>query len=622
MTEIAEKNDQENEVSNASLPEVLVTKQYHFLGSRIERIVFLVLLTLLSAGPIIFDKSIPSHADWHIHIEHAFNFKRCFWQGQLLPRWIDSQANGYGEPIFNYYAPLVYYLFLALEIIFRDPILSIKWAFVIPMFLCTIFGYLYLRKHGTALSSTIAMAFIVFSPAIHIYIYNTNWPTSTLGLAFLFLTLYGIDRFNNNLNFDLKSLLITSTGFACMALAHLATAFLFVLISVPYFFLNLYIHRSKKFLQFYVCSLLLGASMAGFYLFPACLEKKFVHTDEVLTQGPLWDFSKNFLFTYLDRHRDDGYAWAIFDHRYYEVSHALFSLAVLFCIFPLILNLDKIKLYFKEPFRVNIAITMFTVSFLMMTPVSLFVWLMIKPMQTVQFPWRFTAIALPFGCLIIVYAFDLVGSLVKEKINLTGYKIIFYCLAIIFSILVFVDVINMYKWKWVPEQNLLKAGINTLWGNEEYRPKLTNDPNWKQNNFRQDFTPTVLSSFFSADIFIKKWSSHERIFEVFSPEQHQVRLRTFYFPGWTAYVDGVKTAIEMDPKTGAMQLSLQPGKHLVRVVFENTSLRKASTYISLAALAIYLYLLINFLKGKKFSIPNFAKMREGSIPNPEEVKST
>lgn len=622
MTEIAEKNDEKNEINNVSLPEVSVSRQYHFLGSRIERIVFLVLLTLLSAGPIIFDKSIPSHADWHIHIEHAFNFKRCFWQGQLLPRWIDSQANGYGEPIFNYYAPLVYYIFVALEVIFRDPILSIKWAFVIPMILCTVFGYLYLRKHGTPVSSTIAMSFIVFSPAIHTYIYNTNWPTSTLGLAFLFLTLYGIDRFDKNSNFDIKSLLITSVGFACMALAHLATAFLFVLMSVPYFFLNLYIHRSRKFLQFFVSSLLLGAAMSGFYLFPACFEKKFVHTDEVLTQGPLWDFSKNFLFTYLDRHRDDGYAWAIFDHRYYEVSHALFSLAILFCIFPLILNLDKVKLYFKEPFRVNIAISMFTVSFLMMTPVSLFVWLMIKPMQTVQFPWRFTALALPFGCLVMVYAFDLIGNLAKEKINLTGYKIIFYCVAILFSILVFVDVINMYKWKWIPEQNLVKAGINTLWGNEEYRPNLTNDPSWKKNNFRQDFTPTILSSVFNADIFIKKWSSHERVFEAFSPEQHQIRLRTFYFPGWTAYVDGVKTPIEMDPKTGAIQLSLQPGKHLVRIVFENTSLRKMSAYISLAALVIYLYLLINFFKGKKISIPNFAKTREDSILNQEEVKST
>lgn len=608
MTEVAEKN----EINNESHIETLTAKQYHFLGSRVERIVFLALLTLISAGPIIFDKGIPSHADWHIHMEHAYNFKRCFWQGQLLPRWIDAQVNGYGEPIFNYYAPLVYYLFVGLEIIFRDPILSIKWAFIVPMILCTVFGYIFLRKHGSPVSSAIVMAFIIFSPAIHTYIYNTNWPTSTLGLAFLFLTLYGIDRFNNNVEFDMKSALITSIGFAGMALSHLATAFLFVLMSVPYFLFNLSLHRSKKFFKFFAFSLILGAGLAAIYLLPACFEKKFVHTDEVLTQGPLWDFSKNFLYTYLDRHRDDGYAWAIFDHRYYEVSNAIFSIAVLFCIFPLILNMDKVKLYFKEPFRIKIAISMFVLSFIMMTPLSLFVWLMIKPMQTVQFPWRFTAFILPFGGLIMVYAFDLIRSLLKEKVNITSYKTVIFSLAILFSVLVFVDVVNMYRWKWVPEQPLLKAALNVLWGNEEYRPNLTNDPRWKEKSYKQDFSPSISSTFQNADITLLKWLSHERVFEVFSPELHQIRLRTFYFPGWAAYVDGAKTEIEMDQQSGAMLFKLQPGKHLVKVIFEYTSIRKTSAYISLGALIIYLYLLLNFLKGKKFSISNFARTKEVS----------
>ncbi|MBI3589753.1 MAG: hypothetical protein HY094_00020 [Candidatus Melainabacteria bacterium] len=614
MIESTEKQEV-NEISKADVP----SKSYHFLGTRTERVVFLTLMTLLSVAPIIFGKTIPSHADWHIHIEHAYNFKRCFWQGQLLPRWIDVQVNGYGEPIFNYYAPLVYYLFTFLEIFFRDPILSMKWSFVIPMVLCTVFGYIYLRRHGSAVSSAMAMAFIIFSPAIHIFIYNTNWPTSTLGLAFLFLTYYGIDSFNKNADFDFKSFLTTSIGFAGMALAHLATAFLFILLSVPYFFLSLYIYRSKKFVKSFFLSLALGAAMAGFYLFPACLEKNVVRTDEVLTAGPLWDYSKNFLYTYLDRHRDDGYAWAIFDHRYYEVSNALFSLAVLFCLIPLLLNMDKVKRYFAEPFRVNIAITMFTVCFLMMTPVSMLVWLMIKPMQTVQFPWRFTSFILPFGASILVYAFDLIGKLVKEKIDMSGYKIILYCLGCIFSMLVFVDFINVYYWKWVPQQNLIKAGINVLWGNEEYRPNLTGDPNWKQIDFKHDFSPTIVTSS-PTDITLVKWVSHERIFEVFSQEDNQIRLRIFNFPGWAVYIDGNKTQIDMDPKSGSILFKVLPGKHQVIVRFEHTPLRKASGYISLGAFILYLYLLSKSIQNRKFLIRNLAETRDEKIST--EVPTT
>lgn len=576
--------------------EIQPEKNYQFLGTRTERVVFLILMTLLSCGPIIFGKSIPSHADWHIHIEHAYNFRRILFQGEWLPRWTDAQVTGYGLPIFNYYAPLVYYIFTVLELIFRNAIHSIKWAFVIPMVLCTITGYMYLRRHGSAVSTTWAMVFVIFSPAIHIFIYNTNWPGSTLAVAFLFLALYGIDTFDKNKDFDLKSFLITSFAYAGMATAHLATAFVFTLLCIPYFFLSLFIYRTKKFVKNIFLSLVMGACLAGFYLFPACLEKHLVHTDEVLTQGPLWDFSKNFLFTYLDRHRDDGYAWAIFDHRYYEVSNAIFGIAVLTCIIVLLLNLDKVKLYCKEPFRVNIAITMFSISFLMMTPVSIFIWLMIKPMQTIQFPWRFTTFILPFGAILMVYCFDLIGNLAKEKLNLSGYKILLYGIAFLFTMLAYVDFINMYKWKWVPEQSLLKAAIYVLWGNEEYRPNLTGDPNWKQFDFRQDFSPTIQSSNLNCDVTLLKWFSHERIFQVFSQEEHKVRIRTFYFPGWLGYIDGKLVDLGMDPKIGSIVFNVPAGQHEIKLSFELIPLRKASAYISLAALGLYLFLLSKYKK--------------------------
>lgn len=612
-------------LENTEIKELAEVKSstYQFLGSTSERVFFIILMTFLSCAPIIFGKGIPSHADWHIHIEHAYNFKKCFWQGQWIPRWIDAHINGYGLPIFNFYAPLVYYLYVILELIFRNAVLSIKWVYIIPMVLCSVFGYLYLRKHGSAISSTIALAFVVFSPAIHIFIYNTNWPNSTLAVAFVFLTLYGIDTFDRNKDFDLRSFLITSAGYALMALTHLATTFVFTLIAVPYFLLSLYLYRTKKFVKNMFFSFGMGAGLAAFYLFPACVEKKFVHTDEVLTKAPLWDFSKNFLFTYLDRNKDEGYAWAIFDHRYYEVSNALLGLAVLVCIVILALNLEKVKQYFNEPFRVNIAISMFAVCFLMMTPVSIFVWYMIKPLQTIQFPWRFTTFVLPFGAVIMVYAFDLSAFMAKEKINLSGYKFLFNAIGLIFMGLAYVDFINMYHWKWVPEQSLLKAARHVLWPNEEYRPNLTNDPNWKQIDFKRDFSPSIYSSNQLSDITLIKWFSHEKVFEVFSQSEHFIRLRTLYFLGWNVYIDGNPTPINMEPRLGLIMFNVPAGKHQIRVSFENTPIRKGATYVSLAALVIYLLVLSNTFQKRLQLVQNVAKKKEDeALANnnpPEEV---
>ena len=103
-------------------PEEKVSKidSYYFLSTLTERILFLALITLISAAPLIFRDGLPAHADWHSHMANAFMFKRCFWQGELFPRWIEGNMFGYGLPKFNFYAPLLYYIFLVFEIKGQD----------------------------------------------------------------------------------------------------------------------------------------------------------------------------------------------------------------------------------------------------------------------------------------------------------------------------------------------------------------------------------------------------------------------------------------------------------------------------------------------------------------------
>lgn len=594
--EITQGKNEENQVPiQLDLPK---QNNYHFLHSRGERFIFLVLCLLFVVGPILFLKGVPSHADWHIHMERAYNFKRCFWQGQYYPRWIDAQGNGYGLPVFNFYGPLIYYIYVFFDLIFKNAIHSIKAIYIAPMILTTLFGYLYLRRYGSTVATTLASVFLIFSPAYHIYIYNTNWPNSTLAIGFVYLTLYGLDIFDRNKNIDLKSLLITSFGYAGVVLSHIATAFCFTLLLVPYFFFSIFIYRARSFVRNFILSLGLGGALSSFYLIPASLEKKFVHADEVVIQGPLWDYLKNFLFTYLDRDKNEGYAWAMFDHRYYEVSNAIFGIIVLLCMLVLILNMEKVKLYFKEPFRINTAITMFTISFLMMTPVSFFIWIMIKPLHIIQFPWRFTTFALIFGSLVILFAFDLIRMQMKEKFKFQGYKFISFSVICLLSLLIYVNYINMFHWKWVSEQSLLKSAVNVLWLNNEYRPNINGDPNWKSYNPGQDFFPSINSSDSNTSIKLLKWKSHERIFEDYSSFNHRIRLRTFYFPGWNVYIDGKATNIDIESRTGAILFQVPAGQHEIRVKFEDTQVRKFATYSSFGALVIFIYLLLKLNKRK------------------------
>jgi hypothetical protein len=562
---------------------------YYFLSTKTERILFLALMTLISAAPLIFQNGLPAHADWHSHIANAYQFKRCFWQGDFLPRWIDGNLFGYGLPKFNYYAPLFYYIFVFLEIFFRNPVYSMKAALVLILILSTVFGYIYLRRHGSPVAACLATVFVILSPAIHIFTYNNNFPTNALAIPFIFIALYGIDTFDSEKDFDKKAFLITSFGYAGMVLSHLPTAYIFSLMLIPYFLFSLSLYKTKKFVKFFVSSIACGLGLSAFYLFPAITETNLVHT-EVLSSGPGWDYSKNFLFTYLDRLPSEGYYWGIFDHRYYEVSNGLFGLVGLIAAVLLLANYDRIKTHLPEYKRVKVVIIMLFISFVMMTPASFFIWSMFKQMQTLQFPWRFTSVLIPFCCVTMVYAFDLISKFKNEKMDISGFKYIIYSLVLLLTLLFYVNFINVFKWEWASPEMFLKHAINVVWQNREYQPNFVDNPNWRQEDFSKDFTPTLSSSDPNADITLLKWTSYDKIFQLFAPLEHQIRIRTFYFPGWNIYVDGRRVDISMDPKTGAMIFKAPSGKHQVEVKFELTSQRKLALIISFVALAIYLFL--------------------------------
>ena len=77
-------------------------------------------------------------------------------------------------------------------------------------------------------------------------------------------------------------------------------------------------------------------------------------------------------------------------------------------------------------------------------------------------------------------------------------------------------------------------------------------------------------------------------FRVSITEQARLRVNTFYFPGWTLYVDGVERPIQISHPEGLMEFPLESGEHLVEVRFQDTPVRLWATRLSLLALLLLL----------------------------------
>jgi hypothetical protein len=78
------------------------------------------------------------------------------------------------------------------------------------------------------------------------------------------------------------------------------------------------------------------------------------------------------------------------------------------------------------------------------------------------------------------------------------------------------------------------------------------------------------------------------LFQVATPKTFRLRLYTFFFPGWRAYVDGAVVDIEVGRPEGFVTLEVPQGEHTVLVRFEDTWPRRLGWVVAVLGLAALL----------------------------------
>jgi hypothetical protein len=94
-----------------------------------------------------------------------------------------------------------------------------------------------------------------------------------------------------------------------------------------------------------------------------------------------------------------------------------------------------------------------------------------------------------------------------------------------------------------------------------------------------------------------EWEPERRAFAVKASSQTLVRIATFYYPGWEAMIDGKKSSIAIEEKSGAMLVDVPSGEHALKLTFGDTPLRVFSRYLSVCS--FLLMAIFTMLSAKK-----------------------
>jgi hypothetical protein len=481
---------------------------------------------------------------------------------------------GYGQPLFGFVPPLFYYpsaLFRALGFSF---IAAQNLAIFALLVLSGLGMYLLAGEFFGRRGGLVSAVAYLFAPYVLVVLYVRHALADFSAFAFLPLVWWGLYRFSVQGHY--RFLLIGAPALALLLLSSNTVA----LITLP--MLGLFLawlawakrDRARLIMQRGVWVLGLGLGLSAFFWLPALGERGLVHLERVLT-GYL-DYQNHFVYLSQLIYSPWGYglSWpGLHDEMSFGVgpAHLLLTGAAIWLIWSRRAGPGPGKLL-ATYFLAVLGLAAFFAS-----PESLFLWERLALLQYLEFPWRFLSLIAVSTAFLCGFPFLLLGP-GKER------------LADAFTVILVGGLFLLGFPKARPETFLAVTDA-------DYTPRMIAlnhiavttaeeyEPVWVQQRPQSPAGERLSLLSGSGSLTALHLSPTRYQFQATITQAARLRINTFYFPGWTLYVDGGERPLDYSSPQGVMEFSLEPGEHRVEVSFRDTPLRQVSTGLSLLALA-------------------------------------
>ena len=236
-----------------------------------------------------------------------------------------------------------------------------------------------------------------------------------------------------------------------------------------------------------------------------------------------------------------------------------------------------------------IGIVAFIYSVFMMLPISNFLYRLIPLFQRIEFPWRYMSLNL--------FSLSLIVSVIINKLEIK-YQNIGFIIIFASGLFLYLPFAKGHDYKIISDDYY-------LYQIRENTDAYATLPRWAA---APDLYPriTEIYKLISGQIELTLISrtSTRHVYLINALKDSNFADTTFYFPGWTVFIDNKPVNIEFQNPDyrGIITFNIPKGNHLVEVLFLPTKVRRLADIISLISIIILLFILYYDSQKKKFGL--------------------
>jgi hypothetical protein len=531
----------------------------------------LALSAVLAGLPLLQFKLMRGH-DVLVHLRRTVEFYEGLRSGEVFPRWAADFYLGYGAPVFSFYPPLFYYLAAALHGLGLGLIAAFDLAYFALLLVAGFGMYLLAQEHLGPRGGLVAAVALLFAPYFQTNLYARSAAADFSAFAFIPLALWGLYGFTTAGRH--RFFMLGAPALALLLLSSSSVALMTFPALLLLVGLVAGLRRSFSPLRRGSWQLLLGLGLAAFFWLPALAEQRFVHLDRL--------DSNDFRDQFLSAHQLLAPAWDIGGFRARSADGMSFAIGPiqLVAAAAALLLLGRVRRVSGHAalLAAYFFLVLALAAFLACGP-SLFVWERVPLLHYLQFPWRFLSLVVVSTAFLCGLPLVLVQGRGRMADGLTGILVLLFVVA----------GFSNARPLGVREETDLDTTPQAVATNKlKDTPYEEFQPIWVRDKPRTPAAEPIAVVAGAGRVLDASLSPGRREFSIEVAEDARLMVSTYYFPGWTVYVDGVERPVDFGNVAGLIGFSLEAGLHRVLVAFTDTPVRLWSARLSLLALCLLL----------------------------------